>query len=50
VFTLAVLLALAGFGVIIADAGSVVTAAVCGVSVVIALRWLTVRRPPLGTD
>lgn len=50
VFTPALLLALAGFGVLIADAGSIVTAVACGISVLIAVIWLAVRSPPLGTD
>jgi phosphohistidine phosphatase SixA len=50
VFTPALVLALAGFGVLIYDAGSRVTGVACAVGVLLALGWLALRRPPLGTD
>jgi phosphohistidine phosphatase SixA len=50
VFTPALVLALAGFGILIFDAGSRITGVACVVGVVITLAWLTLRRPPLGTD
>ena len=50
VFTPALALALAGFGILIFDAGSRITGVACVVGVVITLAWLTLRRPPLGTD
>jgi phosphohistidine phosphatase SixA len=50
VFTPAILLALASFGILVFDAGSTATGIACSASVLLALAWLALRRPPLGMD
>lgn len=49
-FTPALLFALVGFWLITFDAGSAATAIGSVLAIAIAVLWLTLRRPPLGTD
>jgi len=50
VFTPALLLALAGFGILIFEVGTVATGVASAAAVIAALWWLAFRRAPLGTD
>jgi hypothetical protein len=49
-FTPAVVFALAGLGVIVADAGTTAAALACLVAVLVGLAWWALSRPPFGND